>query len=76
RGPHAACPGREGTLGPGEQGGPQDCPTPANSHERSAQTHPGLGRTLVRTGRKTRGELASGAALPQDTPPPGLVLES
>ena len=53
----ATCPGRERALGHGEQGGPQGCPTPANSHERSAQTNPGLGRTLVRIGRKTPGEV-------------------
>ena len=35
---------------------------PANSHERSAKTETSLGRTLVRIGRKTPGEVTSGAA--------------
>ena len=55
-------PRHERALGHGEQGGPQGCPMPANSHKRSAQTDPSLGRTLVRTGRKTSSELASGVA--------------
>ena len=68
----ATCPGRERALGHGEQGGPQGCPTPANSHERSAQTNPGLGRTLVRIGRKTPGEVIRALHVCWAAPPRGL----
>ena len=64
----ATCPGREWSLGHGEHGGPQGCPKPANSHERSAQNQPSLCRTLVRIGRKTPGDVSLGAARLQGCP--------
>ena len=42
------------------QGGPQGCPTPANSDECSAQIDPDLSKTFLRFGRKTPCVLDSG----------------
>lgn len=64
----ATCPKRERALSNREQGGPQGCPTSANSEERSAQTNPSLSRTLVRIGQKTPGKVDSGAADLQGSP--------
>lgn len=48
--------------------GLQGCPMSANSYEPSAQAGIGLGRTLVRIGWKTPGEVAMGAVCLQGSP--------
>ena len=79
---HSQCPSRaRGGGRPADVRRPNDFagPFPANSHERSAQTRIGLGRTLVRIGRRRAAlrtallSMAQGPLSPRAHSRPGLV---